>query len=88
MTSGAAQVEGGGTQRRIGTRDVKTFGCQQGPRCRTRGGNRGSKNAGYNGRRRDMARGIDLTTEAGRKWVWETSRWTEFQAKKESGEPV
>ena len=50
------------------------------------GGNGGSNDAAYDGRRRHAARDEERAAEAVRGgWVWETSRWTEIHARKGGG---
>ena len=52
------------------------------------GGNGGSNDAVYDGRRRHTALGTEQAEEAGRGWVWATPRWMEFLAMKGGGEWV
>ena len=52
------------------------------------GGNRGSNDAGHDGRRRHAVRGAEQAAEAGGRWVWEKSRRMESRASKGGGERV
>ena len=49
---------------------------------KAKGGNGGANDMGYDGRRRHAAQGTEQAVEYGGKWVWATSRWTAFRARK------
>ena len=50
------------------------------------GGNGGANDEVYGGRCRHAARGAEQEAEDGGGWVWATSRWTAFRARKGGGE--